>query len=197
MIVITRRIFCLVLVSFPLVACGTTAVTLKYDPANVQQAAASAQQSIAIAAVTDKRKHDPNWLGAIRGGFGNPLKTLETSMPVKDLVAAAYADGLKARGLLASDTPRYDMRVIVNQYDSNQYVRREAHIRFAVTVVDKTSGKELFADNIAVDKVAGSLIALDAGIFAEVEDLRLLANQALQEAVDKTLNDADFVAKLK
>lgn len=197
MIGITRRFFCLVLVSFPLAACGTTAVTLKYDPANVQQAATSAQQSIAIASVMDKRKHDPNWLGAIRGGFGNPLKTLETSMPVKDLVAAAYADGLKARGLLASDTPRYDMRVIVNQYDSNQYVRREAHIRFAITVVDKASGKELFANNIAVDKVDGSLVTLNAGIFAEVEDLRLIANQALQEAVDKTLNDANFTASLK
>lgn len=192
-----RRFFCLVLISFPLVACGTTAVTLKYDPANVQQAAASAQQSIAIASVTDKRKHDPNWLGAIRGGFGNPLKTLETSMPVKDLVATVYTDGLKARGLLAEGAPRYDMHIVVNQYDSNQFVRREAHARFAVTLKDKSSGAAVFEKEVAADKVDGSLLAVDTGVFADVEDLRKIANQVLQEAVDKTLDDEAFLAKIK
>jgi len=40
-----------------------------------------------------------------------------------------------------------------------------------------------------VDEVTGSVITLDAGIFADVEDLRKVANQVLQEAVDKTLDD--------
>jgi len=194
---LVRRVFYLALVSFPLVACGTTDVTLQYDPANVRQAAEPAQGSIAIASVTDKRKHDPNWLGAIRGGFGNPLKTLATSKPVKDLVADAYADGLKARGLLAADAPRYGMHIVVNQYDSNQFVRREAHARFAVTLKEKSSGSTVFERDIAADKIDGSLLAIDTGVFADVEDLRRVANQVLQEAVDKTLDDEAFIAKIK
>lgn len=41
---------------------------------------------------------DATWLGAIRGGYGNPLKNLESNVPVSQLVQDAFSSALKARG---------------------------------------------------------------------------------------------------
>jgi hypothetical protein len=164
-------------------------VNLTYDPSAAKAVPANAAESVELVSVTDHRKHAANWLGAIRGGYGNPLKTLETPLPVKDMVAKAYEDGLKARGMFASSKAKYGMKVDVSQFDCNQYARREAHIRFDVSLVELPSGKNVYDTVITVDRVTGSMITFDAGIFASVEDLRKLANEALQEAIDKTLDD--------
>lgn len=175
-------------------ACSTTPVGLTYDPV-AASASKPGQPSLQVTAVTDGRKHDANWLGAIRGGYGNPLKTLETPVPVKDVVKAAFVDGLKARNLLAADG-RQAMALEVEQFDCNQYVRREAHAKVGVVVVDRSSSKEIFRRYYEADKVTGSLVTLDAGIFASVDDLRVVANQVLQEVVDKALDDPQLRAVL-
>ncbi len=88
------------------------------------------------------------------------------------------------------------MQVVISQFDCNQYARREAHVRLHVSLVEFASGQQIYAKDIRVDKVTGSMITLDAGIFADVEDLRKVANQALQEAVDKVLDDPQFIKSL-
>ena len=176
--------------------CVSSDVALPYDASAASPAPAAAQGSIQVTVVTDRRKHGPNWLGAIRGGMGNPLKTLNTAQPVKDVVKQAYVDGLTARKLLSADRPRYRMAIDVNQFDCNQVGRREAHIRFYITVSEVGSGKQVYDRLIQVDKVTGSRVTFDAGVFASTEDLRKLANQALQEAVDQTLSDPNLIDKL-
>jgi uncharacterized lipoprotein YajG len=172
-----------------LAGCETSQVNLTYDPSAAKAVPANAAESVEFVSVTDHRKHAANWLGAIRSGFGNPLKTLETPVPVKDMVAKAYEDGLKARGLFASSKAKYGMKVDVSQFDCNQYARREAHIRFDISLIELQSQKSIYDTVVTVDRVTGSVITFDAGIFASVEDLRKLANETLQEAVDKTLDD--------
>ncbi len=175
----------------------TTTVDLPYDTSVVaSQPAVAATNSVKILSVSDSREHDSYWLGAIRGGFGNPLKTLNTEVPVKDVVENAFTAALKARGLLASTGGDYGLEVVVNQFDCNQFLRREAHVRLHVSMVVFASGQQIYAKDIRVDKVTGSMITLDAGIFADVEDLRKVANQALQEAVDKVLDDPQFIKSL-
>jgi len=61
-----------------------------------------ARPVVAVMQVTDRRedgREDPNWIGTIRGGFGNPNKRLEA--PVPEVVRQAFVDALRARGLLA------------------------------------------------------------------------------------------------
>jgi uncharacterized lipoprotein YajG len=169
--------------------CSTNAVQLTYDTSAVASQPAAAASSVEIMSVGDNRTHDPYWLGAIRGGFGNPLKTLTTDVPVKDVVENTFTAALNARGLLASTGGVYGMQVVINQFDCNQYVRREAHVRLHISMVELASGQQIYAKDIRVDKVVGSRAA---GIFAAVEDLRKLANQALQEAVDQALDDPKF-----
>ena len=62
---------------------------------------------IAVGQFTDSRKHGSNWLGAIRSGMGQPLKTLKTPQPVKDMVRDVFKDALKQRGIYSDlDTTR-------------------------------------------------------------------------------------------
>ena len=124
------------------------------------------------------------------------MKTLETPVPVKDMVAKAYKDGLEARGMLAPRKAKYGMKVDVSQFDCNQYARREAHIRFDISLTELQTGESVYDTVVTVDRVTGNVITLDAGIFASVEDLRKLANEALQEAVDKTLDDPKLREKV-
>jgi uncharacterized lipoprotein YajG len=185
-----------ILVAALLAGCETTQVGLTYDPSSAKVGSASAAESVEVTSVVDHRKHAANWLGAIRGGFGNPLKTLETTGSVKDLVAKAYQDGLKARGLLAANHAKYGLKIDVDQFDCNQYLRREAHIKFGVVLVALPSGQSVYENQILVEKITGSVVTFDAGIFASTEDLRRVANEALQEAVDKTLNDQQLLSKI-
>ena len=110
-------------------ACSTTSVPLTYAPGADAPKAAAAGARVAAVTFTDHRDEPPTYLGAIRGGFGNPLKTLESDRPVADVVQAAFVDGLKARGVAtggASVAGGFRLTGRVLQLDANQVARRLA-----------------------------------------------------------------------
>lgn len=178
--------FCMI-VYFFVIGCSTSQVQMdhkKYEGPKANNPVFSVGQ------FEDSRKHGSHWLGAIRGGFGNPLKTLETPKPVKDVVRDAFQDALKQRGIYAHlDNAKYILNVDVLQYDCNQYVRKEAHIKLNVIVVDSTTNKEVFSDYVVVDNVEGSIVSMKAGIFGSVEELKNLAEKTLTQAVNEVLRN--------
>ncbi len=178
-----------ILVVLILGGCSNNTVQITYDTSAVASQPAVVANSIRILSVSDARKHGPHWLGAIRGGLGNPMKTLNTIVPVRDVVENAFTAALKIRGLLTSTGGDFGMQVVISQFDCNQYARREAHVRLHVSLVEFASGQQIYAKDIRVDSVTGNLVTFDRGIFAAVEDLRKVANEALQEAVDQALDD--------
>ena len=179
-----------------LAACSTTPVDVAYRPgagASDSVAASRQQQQqrpvVAVGAFTDQRGEDPNWLGSIRGGFGNPLKTLTTPEPVALVVRRAFADGLAARGLLAgSGGGRYTLTGTVQQFDATQMARREATAKVLVTLMDAATGRTILSEPFEHRVVAGSILTLRTGVFASVDELRDVAAQALNGAVDKALD---------
>lgn len=178
-----------------LIGCSTTQVQMQHEPYGGEK---TDNPIIAIGQFSDYRKHDPNWLGAIRGGYGNPLKTLETPKPVKDVVRDAFQDGLRQRGLLASaDDAKYILNVDIQQYDCNQYVRKESHIKLDIKVVDIKSNQQVFSDRIAVDNVEGSILSMKTGVFGSVEELKNLAEKTLAQAVDNALDSPGFTILYK
>jgi hypothetical protein len=150
-----------------------------------------------MGAVTDRRENEPRSLGAIRNGYGGALKSLETAVPVADVIKTAFENGLKARGLAAPPGKgKYRLDVNVLKFDCSQYVRREAHAQFE-TILVAISTEKVDYTHVVVDKqVQGSLIAFDTAIFASVEDLRKVANDLLQQAVDEALDDPGLRAHL-
>lgn len=190
-----RRPVLLLGLTLLLAACGAQVYDVSYrrpgaSPLGEQRAL------VAVGPFADRRGEAPTYLGTIRGGFGNPVKTLETPRPVAEVVRQAYADGLAARGLLAAGPAApYLLSGTIDEFYADRYVRSESTARILVTLVETGSGRTVVAQRpFAAQVVRGSVLALNNGVFASVEGLRDVAADALREAVDKTLADPAFAA---
>jgi hypothetical protein len=170
--------------------CVTDTVSLGYKAAG-QITAASSGAAVSVGSFLDQRGETATWIGAVRGGYGNPLKKLETDKPVAVLVQTAFTDGLRARGMLGAGPGAFQIAGVIKKLDCSQYVRREAHAAIDVTVFD-SSGKQVFTQTYIADELEGSLLALNVGVFGSVDTLRVLAEKALSEVVDKALDDTAF-----
>jgi hypothetical protein len=73
-------------------------------------------------------------------------------------------------------------------------VRREAEATIAIELLDRSSGRVVYHDQAEVDLVAGSVLALDTGVFASSSDLQAVAQKALTQAIDQLLNNPSFLA---
>ena len=58
-----------------------------------------------------------------------------------------------------------------------------------VAVFEASTGKQIFTQTYTADELEGSLLALNVGAFGSVESLRALAEKALNEVVDRALDD--------
>jgi len=181
----------LALLLLMLAGCSTTAVSLDYTRAPAPVAGARPQ--VAVGSFADQRRdNDPRQLGAIRGGMGQPLKTLVLSEDASVVVQKAFSQALDKRGLLApSGSGRYTLSGVINKLDCSQYIRREAHADIVVSLTDNATGKVVLQQTAHADGVTEPSGA-DYSIFGKVEDLRVVAERTLQDAIDKALSDARF-----
>jgi len=174
-----------------LTGCVTRDVGLKYEATKTPASASGGAPAVSAGSFVDQRGEPPNWLGAIRGGYGNPLKTLDVNTSVSSIVQTAFSDGLQARGFKSSGSAKaYQVAGVIKKLDCSQYVRREAHAEIEVSVYDAPGAKALFTKTYAADNLDGSLLALNVGVFASVDTLRALAEKTLDELVDKALDDS-------
>jgi hypothetical protein len=150
----------------------------------------SASPTIASVTATDQRKEEPMRLATIMGGFGNPLKTLDTAKPVKDEVADAFAAGLKVRGLLApSGQAPYRIQLVVRKFDADMLVGRTARIDMGLAVLD-ASGRTVYQDS-ATDSESETKF-FQTGVFADIADLQKMCELVLSRTVDHMLDKPEF-----
>ena len=192
----TRPAVLPVLLAACLLAGCVRQVPLAYVPTG--PLASQAQAVVGQVTVTDQRgESDPTWIGAVRGGYGNPLKVLHTSQPLADMVNKAFRDALATRGLLAPNgAAAADLAVTIVQFDSTQYVRREANVDFIVELRDHASGRQLYRDEVKSNPIRGSIVAFDVGVFGSADDLQAVAQAAMDSAIDAALNKPAFAAAL-
>lgn len=189
------RILIAVLLTGALSACSTTNVGLNYTaPPTVSRAAANAQP-VTVGTFIDQRNEKPNWLGVIRGGFGNHVKTLESSQPAVELVQTAFADGLRSRGV-RTGAGGLQLRGTVRKLYCDQVIRREANVVVELSV-SGADGQPRFTKTYEANRIEGSALAMNTGVFASTEELRLVLERALQEVVDKALDDPALRAALR
>jgi uncharacterized lipoprotein YajG len=186
----------ILLVALTLTACGTTGGALKYStsPDNPPRAATT-KQTVAVGSFADEREGDKKWLGVIRGGFGNHLKTLEADRPVSDMVHDAFVDGLKARQVssAADGASRLSGRILTLYAD--QMVRREGNAEIELTVKD-AAGNLRLKKTYKTSLSEGSALSMATGVLASVEDLRAVLEKTLSQVVDKALDDPEMRAAL-
>jgi uncharacterized lipoprotein YajG len=176
--------FCMCL----LAGCSTNSVGLTYKPTTTIVPIASSA-SVAVGSFVDSRGESATWFGAIRGGFGSPIKVLEAASSISIVVQTEFSQGLRDRGFQVSSDGRHQIVGVIKKLDCDQYERREATIEIEVSVVDTANGNRSFTRTYSGHNVEGSVVALDAGIFGSVEKLRTLAEKTLSEVVDKALDD--------
>lgn len=184
------------LTALVLAACGTTNGNLKYIASAERPSLASrSTQTVIVGNFDDQRDGDKKWLGVIRGGFGNHLKTLEAERPVNEIVRDAFADGLRIRNVALSEraAPRLSGRIITLYAD--QVIRREGNAEIEVTVVDATGAVRL-KKAYKTTRIEGSMLSMSTGVMASVEDLRAVLERTLSETVDKALDDPELRSAL-
>ena len=185
------RILALTL-AFGLCACGNTVSSLQYSPPGSIQTAPS--PSIGAVTATDQRKEEPKRLATVMGTFGNPVKTLDTAQPVKDEVADAFVQGLRARGLLASSgQAQFRLALVVRKFDADMIVGRTARIDLTMSVVNQ-AGAIVYEDS-ATDSESETKF-FQTGVFADIEDLKKLCEIVLDRTVDRLLDKPAFRATL-
>ena len=77
--------------------CSTHMTRVEYEGTGVNPKVAT--PSINEIIVSDERGTESDWLGAIRGGYGNRLKTLRTEESTDIVVDSMYTDSLIKSGI--------------------------------------------------------------------------------------------------
>jgi len=173
--------------------CSSHTMALKYEQSSLL-ASSTASRKAQVGIVVDNRGTADNWLGAIRGGYGNPLKKLYTEGSTATVVRKAFEDALGARGFLGT-SENSDLRIDVSltKFDASYYFNKEAHAHFTMSLIHKPSSNVLFSREYRTDNKKGGA---GAGIFGDVNALASFANETLNQTIDKALNDPDFLAAL-
>jgi uncharacterized lipoprotein YajG len=167
-----------------LAACSSPG-NLAYAP---PQTVTQGQPTVSSVEVTDKRDEKPNRIATIRGGYGNPLKVLDTTTPVANEVQKVFTDALRARGMLTADRAGpYRFQVVLHTLYGDQYIGRKAEAKFDLTVVDAT-GRPIYRDTIARNDYEFTFF--DNGIFSSIDTLGKHVEGLLDKSVDEALDKA-------
>ncbi|TCH99511.1 hypothetical protein EJV46_02200 [Roseococcus sp. SYP-B2431] len=188
-----------ILLALLLTACGTTQYPMPYAPTSPVTAQQPPGPVARTAAVRNSRAtggEDPVWIGTIRGGYGNPIRTLQADRPLDQAVQRAFNDGLAARGWLAQQAPRVEIEITIREFVANRYVRLEATAELELVLRERGSGRVLWQDREKVNNVEGSILALDTGVFADPAGLHALMLRTMNQAIDRLLDRPGFAAAL-
>lgn len=176
------------LLSALLIGCSTTRVGISYNAPVISQTFTNTRP-LEIGSFIDQRGEPATWLGAIRGGYGNPLTNLESNISVSQLVQEAFSTALQARGVaILASAPEIQLSGIVKKLFCNQLIKREADVEIELQLTEISSKKVLFSRTYSATNYENAFFA--SGVFASIEDLRTLTERTLQEVIDKALNDS-------
>ena len=113
--------------------CWTTHFALKYQAPPKVTPAAAGTPSIMVGTFADMRGYKPNWIGRIRGTFGNSLERLVVDESVATLVQTQFRDGLLARQFAVVNADAvFEISGVVRKLSSIQYVHLETDVEIEV-----------------------------------------------------------------
>jgi hypothetical protein len=149
--------------------CSTHTFQVKYEPTREVVPTTNSAPLVTVGSIRDDRGTESAWLGAIRGGYGNPLKKLYSDQPTTTVVTAALSDALELRKWLApAETPYVRLDGAITKLDCSYYFNREAHAHLLLNVVDAKTNVTVFSQIYKTDtKESG----VGAGIFGDVNHL--------------------------
>lgn len=175
-----------------LVQCGSTAVSLDYQPSLTQIVPGPAL--VAAGRFANSRHEPANMLGEVRTPIGTPMERIVTNIPVEEIVRNSFAYGLKSRNMLiAQSSAAYVIGGEVLELNVIQVVRPAASARIRVNLIHRPTGHVVFSKIYSSERVNGPYIP---GTGSPVPDLRELGSRVLQDVVDQALDDFALRARI-
>lgn len=190
-----KRLFSLVtlLAATLLTSCSSTSqISLDYtpDPGRVRPG----QPDFSTRPFSDRRGLEATDLGTVRTQIGTPLEHVQTRVPISQVITNAFGHGLQARGMLTSArSARYVVTGEVLDLYCQMLVRPYGYARLRVTVLDSASGQIIHSKVYSGERSSGMYVP---GSGSPVPLLRDLVSSALQEAVDRALDDQEMRSRL-
>lgn len=182
------------LASLLLASCATTSqVSLDYvaSPGQIRPGRAD----FTMRDFGDRRGTGPLELGTVRTQIGTPVEHVRTRIPANQIVTNAFAHGLDARGMLAPpQKARYAVTGEVLDLYCQMLVRPYGFARVRVMVLDADSGQVLSSGVFKGERQGPAYIP---GSGSPVPMLRDLTSGALQDAVDRALDDPQMRNRLE
>ncbi|MFO1482002.1 MAG: hypothetical protein U1F71_01445 [Verrucomicrobiaceae bacterium] len=173
------------------VLCGLSActnssvVTLDYVPQPGQMVQGT--PDFVAGKFKDKRRMPAQTLGYVRVPIGPAVDTIQTRLPVSDIVRNAFGYGLQARGMLAPEgQERFVLTGDILDLRSQLLVHPYGYARIRVNLMAAGSKQVLFTKIYEGERQS---TAYRPGSGSPVPVLRDLTSRALQEAVDRALDD--------
>jgi hypothetical protein len=171
----------------PLVQCTSSQVSLDYEPHPGQML--PGPPTFGVGPFQNGRGEASNLLGTVRTPLGTPIERVYTSVPVESMVSNAFGHALGARGMLATSNPRHIVSGEVMDLHCQQIVHPHGYARLRVNVTNATTGQIIFSKVYEGQRQSR---AYRPGSGNPVPLLTNLTSRALQDAVDRALDDPEF-----
>jgi hypothetical protein len=182
-----------VLLAVIMSGCTMSQVSLDYQPALAQ--VVSGKPVLNVGRFTNSRGETSKYLGVVRTPIGTPLEYIYTRMPVEEIVRNAFSHACSARGMLTSTTnAQFIITGEVLEMSCQQLVHPYAYVRIRMNVVRASNGQMVFTRVYAGERQNA---AYRPGSGSPVPALRELASRALQDAVDRALDDPEFRGRIR
>jgi uncharacterized lipoprotein YajG len=180
--------------------CWTTHLALKYQaPPNVTPAPAGAP-ALMVGTFMDMRGYKPNWIGRIRGTFGNSLERLVVDESVATLVQTQFRDGLLARQFPVVDGDAVcEISGVIRKLSSIQYVHVETDVEIEVQLRRLSTREPIFTHTYSAEAVQASRAYTVQAVESArpVDEIRALTQKTLRDVVNQALDDPAFREALR
>lgn len=162
---------------------NSSVVSLDYVPGRMVRGT----PDFVVGEFKDKRGQQAQTLGHVRLPVGPTVDTVQTRLPVRDIVRNAFAHALEARGMLAPGKgARFIIKGDIQDLRSQLLVHPYGYARIRVNVLDVATKAVVFTKVYDGERQSS---AYRPGSGSPVPVLRELTSRALQDAVDRALDD--------
>jgi hypothetical protein len=164
---------------------NSTVISLDYVPQPGQMLRGT--PDFAVGQFKDKRGENAQTLGHVRLPIGPKVDTIQTRLPISDVVRNAFGYALESRGMLATEVRgRFIISGEIQDLRSQLLVHPYGYARIRVNVIEAASGRVIYTKVYEGERQSS---AFRPGSGSPVPILRDLTSRALQEAVDRALDD--------